>query len=309
MEMDYKTKDTATIGIIGGTGLDSLEGFDAEDKCVYTHYGNIDIKVGTLEGRRLVFVPRHGKDHSVPPHAVNYRGNISALKTERCDWVVAFSSVGSMDPSIHPGTIVIPRGWLLYNVHRPNTFFEQGAAVHIDPEPPFCRELTEKISDIATLEKYHLVSTGSYLCIQGPHFLTELESEIINTTIQQTERKDEDNFYAKRRNPNVIGMSVYPEAILAREAEMCYAMIAMVTDYNKLPGKPHVSVAKVIETANQNTEKAKVIIQKIAAKRAAHTMCRCASALDDAVQSYHPELMTDRFSMMLIENARKRGKK
>jgi len=211
---------------------------------------------------------------------------MAALKTVGCEAVIGFSAVGSMDLNIHPEEVVLVDGYFLYNVNRPNTFYdsEPGSIIHVDPDPSYCLDLREKIADASEAAGLTTHRKGMFLNVQGPHFLPKDQSEILSRLIPQLK---------------VIGMTTYPEVVLAAEAEMCYATVALVTDYNKLPGMPHVTAEQVGEVAKGNAGRAQKILRQLATNYDSMD-CKCRHSLDHAVQSYHPDRVQNTFVRELL---------
>jgi 5'-methylthioadenosine phosphorylase len=199
-----------------------------------------------------------------------------------------------MQQEINPGEIIVPDGWILYaNVNRVSTFFwDEGAVIHISTEPPYCPGLRtlleEEIARLGYGSSYG--SGGLYFNIQGPHFLSEKESRVLGRVYPEC---------------SVIGMSAYPGGVLAREAEMCYALVDLVTDYNHLEGKPHVSNAEVLNVARENNRKAQAIIKAVAARNHVAESCMCWNSLDGAVMTYREDLVNDWFVRSLLERFEK----
>ncbi|MEM4769891.1 MAG: S-methyl-5'-thioadenosine phosphorylase, partial [Desulfurococcaceae archaeon] len=217
----------AEIGIIGGSGLYELPGIEeVKELKVYTPYGmpSDNIVVGVLKGRRVAFLARHGRGHRIPPHRVNYRANIWALKTLGVKWILAVSAVGSLREDYRPGDFVVPDQFIdMTKGIRPHTFFEGGVVAHVSMADPFCEHLREIILKVALeFPDIRVHEKGTYVCIEGPRFSTRAESRVWK-----------DVFKA-----DIIGMTLVPEINLACEAQICYATIAMVTDYDVWAEKP-----------------------------------------------------------------------
>ena len=262
------------IGIIGGSGLYELAGLEnAREYKIYTPYGapSDDVITGELFGRRIAFLPRHGRGHKIPPHNVNYRANIWALKSIGARWIIAFSAVGSLRWDYKPGDFILPDQFIdMTRGIRPYTFFEGGVVSHISIADPFCEHLREIIREAAKdVENLILHYNGTYICIEGPRFSTRAESRVWK-----------DVFKA-----DIIGMTLVPEVILACEAELCYAAIAMVTDYDVWAEKP-VTADEVIKIMDTNTEKARKLLPKIIKKlpeKPDTERCNCCKSLDNAL--------------------------
>ena len=206
------------IGIFGGTGIyDSGLLEDAQDVAIKTPYGNPsdDITVGTFMGRKIAFLPRHGKKHTIPPHLINYRANIWAFKELGISRIIAPSAVGSLKEEIMPGHFVMPSQFLDFTKSRKGTFSEDGRVIHISVADPFCPELQSSVIESATKQNIDIHRNCTYVCIEGPRFSTKAESKFYKST-----------------GADIIGMTMVPECQLAREAQICYASVSTVTDYD-----------------------------------------------------------------------------
>ncbi len=240
-----------TIGVIGGSGLYSIEGLtEVTSVTVDTPFGapSGPIKRGKLGGADLLFLPRHGPNHSLSPSEVNYRANIYALKSLGATWCISVSAVGSLREELPPGTIVIPDQLIDRTVHRANTFFGDGLVAHVafgDPYCPTLRAVLARVAEpIARAGDFTVVSGGTYVCMEGPAFSTRAESLLHRSW-----------------GASLIGMTALPEAKLAREAELAYATLALVTDYDCWQGDGHdVDVAQVMKTMETNARHAKSIL-------------------------------------------------
>lgn len=206
----------STIAIIGGTGVYSPDLFSSsEDITVETSYGNVNLIKTQYNENTVYFLERHGKGHGVPPHKVNYLGNIAALKKLNVDNIFATAAVGSISTNMPPGTFVIIDQFLDFTTGRPCTFFDgSNGVVHIDMTEPYCHELRNLLINCCKEHNIKYSDKGTYVCTQGPRF----------------ENKAEINMF-KILGGDVVGMTNYPEVVLAREANLCYAVVAMVTNY------------------------------------------------------------------------------
>lgn len=264
----------ADIGVIGGSGLYEISGLtNVNEYKIYTPYGSPsdNIIVGELYGRRIAFLPRHGRGHKYPPHRVNYRANIWALKSIGVKWVISFSAVGSLRMDIKPGDFVIPDQFIdMTKGLRKSTFFEEGVVAHVAMADPFCEHLRRIILDAAReIPEIRIHDRGTYVCIEGPRFSTRAESRVWK-----------DVFKA-----DIIGMTLVPEINLACEAQLCYATVAMVTDYDVWAEKP-VTAQEVLETMKENTVKAKKLLPKIIEKipdKPLEELCSCCRSLETAL--------------------------
>lgn len=225
---------------------------------------------GELNGQPLVFLPRHGRGHRVPPSELNFRANIDALKRVGVTEIISVSAVGSLKEELPPGTFVIVDQFVDRTFARVKSFFSTGLVAHVGMGHPVCRRLGDAIQAAATEEGIPVVRGGTYLVMEGPQFSTMAESNLYRSW-----------------GCDVIGMTNMPEAKLAREAEMCYATVAMVTDYDCWhPDHDHVTVDTVIKVLLANADKARALVKRLAPKlatRKAVCECGCHLALDAAV--------------------------
>ena len=262
-------KHTAQIGIIGGSGLYEMEGLtDVQELDVETHFGppSDRIVVGTLDGRRVAFLPRHGRGHRLLPSELNYRANIFALKMLGVEWILSVSAVGSLKERYAPQHIVIPDQLVDRTTQRPSTFFGRGLVAHVAFAHPFCEPLSRLAAEACAEAgaTHHL--GGTYVCIEGPEFSTRAESELYRSW-----------------GMDIIGMTHMQEARLAREAEICLATLAMVTDYDCWhPEHDAVTVEAVVANLVQNTVTAKAVVRAAVRRLPIERGCACARALKDA---------------------------
>ena len=260
------------IGVIGGSGLYDIEGMDdVTEVRMTTPFGDPSdaLITGTLHGTRMVFLPRHGRGHRVSPSELPYRANIWALRKLGCRHVVSVSAVGSMKENIVPGHLVMADQFIDRTVSRPRTFFEDGIVAHVGFADPICTHLSGALYRAGVSLGLDVHKGGTYVCIEGPQFSTRAESLLFRSW-----------------GVDVIGMTNLPEARLAREAEMCYATIALATDYDCWHTEEEdVSVEAVIATLTQNVTKAKTVIAKLAEKGVPKDDCSCHHALRFALIS------------------------
>jgi 5'-methylthioadenosine phosphorylase len=258
------------IGILGGSGLYQLEGLErTEEKRLETPFGQPSdaYLCGELEGRRLVFLPRHGRGHRFSPSEVNYRANIHGMKQLGVRWVLSFSAVGSMKESIKPGEMVIIDGLIDRTRARASSFFGDGVVGHIPFADPICAELAGILFTAARECGATVHRGGTYICIEGPQFSTRAESRLYRSW-----------------GVDVIGMTAIPEAKLAREAGLCYATVAMSTDYDCWhETEEDVSVSAVVEVLRQNADLARRIIRSAALRVPLEGRCSCTDAARHAV--------------------------
>lgn len=257
------------IGIIGGSGLYQVGIIkDIEEIDVETPFGKPSDKItlGEIEGVEVVFLPRHGKGHQFPPHKVNYRANIFAMKECGVEYLVSTAAVGSLKKEIKPCDFVIADQLIDRTAKRETSFFDEGIVVHAGFADPFCKTL----SDLAykTVKEQGVdVHRGTYICMEGPQFSTRAESNLYRSW-----------------NVDVIGMTLAPEAKLAREAEMCLCGILTVTDYDCwYEGEEDVTVASVVENLKKNDKSMANIIKKLIPKIKFKRKCECKNALEYAV--------------------------
>jgi len=267
-----KTKAVAEIGIIGGSGLYDPGVFeDAREVKVYTPYGepSDNIVVGVVRGRKVAFLPRHGKGHRIPPHNVNYRANIWALKSLGVKWVISVSAVGSLQEHIRPGDLVVPDQFIDMTKRREYTFFDGSVVAHVSMAEPFCEQLRRLLIDTAKRLGYPVHEQGTYICIEGPRFSTKAESRIWKEVFKA----------------DIIGMTLVPEVNLACEAQLCYATLALVTDYDVWAERP-VTAEEVVRVMKENTEKAKKILYEVIPhipEQPDPNQCSCCRALETAL--------------------------
>jgi 5'-methylthioadenosine phosphorylase len=264
------TNPRADIGIIGGSGLYDMEGLaDVRQARVRTPFGNPSdaLVVGTLDGVRVAFLSRHGRGHRLSPSDINYRANLYALKTLGVQRVISVSAVGSMKEALKPGHVVLPDQFIDHTKRRTGTFFDRGIVAHVAFADPVCGALGQALFKAATEAGAMVHQGGTYLCIEGPQFSTRAES-----------------FLYRQWGVDVIGMTNMPEAKLAREAELCYATMALVTDYDCWhDSEESVTVEMILSTLRNNVALAKRILRAVAPAAAGARACPCATALQHAI--------------------------
>lgn len=262
--------EQVTLAIIGGSGLYEMPGLeDAHEYMIETPFGkpSAPIVVGTLEGQRVAFLARHGIGHHITPGEVPYRANIFALKSLGAERIVSISACGSLREEFAPGHIVIP-DQIYDNTHgRVRTFFGEGLVAHVSVAEPFCADLSDQLESAVGSAGGVVHRGGSFITIEGPRFSTKAESKTYRSW-----------------GMSIIGMTASPEAFLAREAEICYATMAHVTDYDvwHVSEKP-VTVEMVIHTLNQNTTIAQKAVQFLAGSLTQQRNCDCGHALATAL--------------------------
>lgn len=279
----------ATVAIIGGSGFYQIEGLtDIEEINLDTPYGrpSDSIVIGTLEGHRVAFLPRHGRGHRYCPTAVPMRANIYALKTLGVQQVISVSAVGSMREDYAPLDIVIPDQIFDHTKRRISTFFDEGVVVHATFANPFCSVMSAALYQAALDVGAKVHRGGTYICIEGPHFSTRAESAVY-----------------RQWGADIIGMTAAPEAKLAREAEMCYATLAVVTDYDvwHVSEQP-VTVDIVVQNLAKDVEVAKKIVKRTLPLISDTRRCECATALQDACiteKSLIPKKYRERYAPLL----------
>ena len=267
----------AKVGVIGGTRLYDIEGLtDIEEVDVDTPFGkpSDSITTGRLEGVGVAFLPRHGKGHRISPTEVPVRANIYALKSLGVEHIIAICSAGSFKPEIKPGDLVIPDQLIDHTRSRVNSFFGEGIVAHIPFAEPFCPVLSHILYHAAREVGAKVHPKGTYVAIEGPAFSTRAESRLYRSW-----------------GADIIGMTALPEAKLAREAEICYAIIARVSDYDCWHERNQpVTVDIILNVLHQITDTAKKIIKLAVTKIPEKRDCECATALKTAIVTA-PELI------------------
>lgn len=256
------------IAIIGGTGVyDPSILQSVRENSVVTPYGAVKYKVGEYAGKKVAFIPRHGSDHSIPPHLINYRANIWAIKKIGVTSVIATTAVGSLNLAMKPGDFVLVDQFLDFTKSRISTFYEGGerGVVHLDVTEPYCPCLRKTICAAAEELKLGVHDRGVYVCTEGPRFETPAEVAM----------------FAKLGG-DLVGMTNVPEVVLAHEAEICYATVSMVTNYAAGISKDALTHAEVLETMAANSDRIKKLIMKsIERIDPARVSCACRSALSE----------------------------
>ncbi len=260
----------ATIGVIGGSGLYSMSGLtDTHEISVKTPFGapSDAIVVGMLEGKRVAFLARHGRGHRILPSEINFRANIYAMKQLGVERIISVSAVGSLQEDLRPGEFLVPDQFFDRTKLRVSTFFGEGLVAHVTFDKPTCGEASKVLTDASEHCGVKVHRRGTYVCIEGPQFSTLAEAHV-----------------HRQLRFEVIGMTNVTEAKLAREAELCYATIAMITDYDCWhPEHESVTGAQIIATLHRNAENAQRVLRQAVRAMPAERSCKCGSALEHAL--------------------------
>lgn len=260
----------AEIGIIGGSGLYDIEGLERVKRVTLTTpFGppSSPVVLGELDGIRVAFLSRHGQGHRFNPSEINYRANIYALKAIGVRRVISVSAVGSMKEAIKPGHVVLPDQFIDLTKRRVSSFFEGGAVAHVAFSEPVCASLGDSLLGAGRSVGATVHQSGTYVCIEGPQFSTKAES-----------------YLYRQWGVSVIGMTNLPEAKLAREAELCYATVALVTDYDCWhETEEPVTVEAILATLCENVALAKRLLRAAVKSAASVTTCSCQQALQHAI--------------------------
>jgi len=261
---------TASIGIIGGSGLYKMSGLaDVREIKLKTPFGDPSdaVALGTLEGKRVAFLARHGHGHRILPSEINYRANVYAMKLLGVERIISVSAVGSLQEEMKPGEFAVPDQFVDRTKLRISTFFGDGLVAHVTFDKPTCGQMSRVLADASEQCGVKVHGKGTYVCIEGPQFSTLAEARM-----------------HRQMGFDIIGMTNVTEAKLAREAEICYASLAMVTDYDCWhPEHDSVTSSQIIETLTRNAENAqRVLLAAVRTMPAART-CKCGSALKHAM--------------------------
>ncbi len=273
-----RTTTQADIAIIGGSGLYQMKGLQrVREVRVSTPFGRPSDRIilGTIGKRRLAFLARHSRGHKIAPTFINYRANMYALKSLGVSQVFSVSAVGSMKETIHPGDLVLPDQFIDRTTQRVSTFFDQGVVAHVSFADPICSTLLTTLQTACKQVEVNTHVGGTYVCIEGPQFSTKAES----------------NLY-RQWGVDIIGMTNIPEAKLAREAELCYATLALVTDFDCWhETEEAVSVGAILEIMRKNVEIAQEVLKAALPLTSDISSCACQNALECAVVT-DPDVMT-----------------
>jgi len=258
------------IGIIGGSGLYSMPGFEAEEEAVVeTPFGSPSDSyvIGKLAGRHVAFLARHGRGHRLSPSELNFRANIYGMKSLGVERIISLSAVGSLKEEHKPLDFVLPDQFFDRTRGRASTFFGDGLVAHIGFSDPVCPQLTEVVYGACQAAGVNVKKGGTYLCMEGPAFSTKAESNVYRSW-----------------GMDVIGMTNLTEAKLAREAEICYVTVAMVTDYDCWhPHHDAVTVKEIVGNLLKNAEHACTVVASAVRRMPAERSCKCGSALAHAI--------------------------
>ena len=266
--------DKADVGVFGGSGFYSLMEGPVEQFSVQTPFGSPSdsIAVGRMGDARVAFLPRHGPHHRLPPHAINYRANLWAMAQLGVTRIIAPTAAGSLQPHIKPGEFVVCDQFVDRTYARQQTFYSGPRVVHISTADPYCPDLRTRAVDVARELGITVHERGTVVVIQGPRFSTRAESR-----------------WFSNQGWEVINMTQYPEVVLARELEMCYVNIALITDYDAglegQSGIEPVSVSEVVQVMNANNERVRRLIEVLVPRLSGGRTCPCANALQNAVIS------------------------
>ena len=282
-EKSKRVNTPAEIGIIGGSGLYSMNGLTKTREIhVKTPFGEPSdaIVLGTLEGKRVAFLARHGRGHRILPSEINFRANVYAMKLLGVDRIISVSAVGSLREELRPGEFLVPDQFVDRTKSRVSTFFGEGLVAHVGFDKPTCGQVSGVLADASVHCGVMVHRKGTYVCIEGPQFSTLAEANM-----------------HRQLHFDVIGMTNVTEAKLAREAEICYATIAMITDFDCWhPEHESVTASQIIATLVQNAENAQRVLREAVRAMPEERNCKCAAALRNA-------LVTD---MKLVPKATKK---
>ena len=273
----------ASVGIIGGSGLYTMTGLSGTREArMKTPFGEPSdvIVLGSLEGKRVAFLARHGRGHRILPGEINYRANIYAMKMLGVKRLISVSAVGSLQEDLRPGEFLVPDQFVDRTKHRVSTFFGEGLVAHVSFAHPTCPQVSSVLADASVHCGVMVHRRGTYICMEGPQFSTLAEAHL-----------------HRQLRFEVVGMTNVTEAKLAREAEICYATIAMITDYDCWhPEHESVTATQIIATLNQNAENAQRVLRDAVRAMPVERSCKCGTALQHA-------LVTD---MKLVPSATKK---
>ena len=260
----------ATIGVIGGSGIYAMGGLtDAREVRVKTPLGDPSdvIVLGQLEGKRVAFLARHGRGHRILPSEINFRANVYAMKLLGVERIISVSAVGSLQEDLRPGEFLVPDQFVDRTKLRVSTFFGDGLVAHVAFDKPTCVQVSGVLADASVHCAVKVHRRGTYVCIEGPQFSTLAEAHM-----------------HRQLRFEVIGMTNVTEAKLAREAEICYGSLAMITDYDCWhPEHDSVTYSQIIATLNQNSENAQRVLREAVRATPEERSCKCGSALQHSL--------------------------
>jgi 5'-methylthioadenosine phosphorylase len=292
-------KPRADIAVIGGSGLYEMEGFTrVREVRMSTPFGKPSdaLVMGTLAGQQVAFLSRHGRGHRLNPSMINYRANIYALKSLGVQRIFSVSAVGSMKEHIEPGHLVLPDQFIDRTTQRAGTFFDQGLVAHVAFAEPICGDLSGIVHRAAKQVGAITHAGGTYMCIEGPQFSTKAESQLY-----------------RQWGVDVIGMTNIPEAKLAREAEICYATLALATDYDCWHDtEESVTVEAILKIMHHNVVQAKKVIMEALRYTMQSRTCGCGTALQQAIVTSPAAISTAvrrRYQLFLPPQPKKKSKR
>jgi 5'-methylthioadenosine phosphorylase len=260
----------APIGVIGGSGIYAMGGLtDAREVRVKTPFGDPSdvIVLGQLEGKRVAFLARHGRGHRILPSEINFRANVYAMKSLGVERIISVSAVGSLQEDLRPGEFLVPDQFVDRTKLRVSTFFGEGLVAHVAFDKPTCAQVSGVLADASVHCAVKVHRRGTYVCIEGPQFSTLAEAHM-----------------HRQLRFEVIGMTNVTEAKLAREAEICYGSLAMITDYDCWhPEHDSVTYSQIIATLNQNSENAQRVLREAVRAMPEERSCKCGSALQHSL--------------------------
>jgi len=259
----------AEIGIIGGTGVYEFEGIaNPKWRVVKTPYGKVEILLGSVGSRSVGFLSRHGRTHKLPPHKVNYRANLWALWSIGVQRILGITACGSLNPVLKPGELVLPDQFIDFTKGRIPSFYEGGrkGVVHVDVTNPYCPELRTLVAGVARRMGFRVHRKATYVCTEGPRFETAAEIRMF-----------------RRLGGDLVGMTNVPECVLARELEMCYAVIGVVTNFAAGISKTKLTHTEVVERMGAGIKKIKGIVSSVIPEVPRERSCPCRRALEGAV--------------------------
>jgi len=262
--------ERAQIGIIGGSGLYQMEGFsDVREVAVETPFGSPSdhVMVGSLDGRRVAFLPRHARGHRILPGEIDFQANVFAMKRLGVEWILSVSAVGSLKEQYAPLHMLIPDQFVDRTTQRKSTFFGRGLVAHVAFAHPFCPNLSKVLHEAGKEVGATVHRGGTYVCIEGPQFSTRAESELYRSW-----------------GMDIVGMTNLQEARLAREAEICYVTLALITDYDCWhPEHDSVTAGQIIANLLEGAQRAKAVLRAAVRRLPIPRDCECATALEHAL--------------------------